>query len=164
MSQSNFINLLIKYCGKSFCKVCRKFLPWNKMYKHAKCTNKQGLQTKCTSKGLGQKRTTVVLVTSVFVKVRTKGEGRGSKIWLICVYVLYRQHVTKKAPVLSVPFVRRYLLKKKKCRINDSEWFDAVKVYENEHFSWYPSLTLDLHAHLIFALKFSLCKLVCVCN
>ena len=135
------------------------------MYKHAKCTNKQGLQTKCTSKGLGQKRTTVVLVTSVFVKVRTKGEGRGSKIWLICVYVLYRQHVTKKAPVLSVPFVRRYLLKKKKCRINDSKYFDLTQL-KYTRMSTFPDTlhSLDLRAHLIFTLKFSLCKLVCVCN
>ena len=59
------------------------------MYKHAQCTNKQGLQTKCTSRGPGQMRTNVVLVTSFFVKVRTKREGRAPKSGLfVCMYFI----------------------------------------------------------------------------
>ena len=41
--------------------------------------------------------------------------------------------------------------------------FDAIKVYENKHFSD-ALYSLDLRAHLIFAGKFSLCKLVCACG
>ena len=67
-------------------------------------------------------------MTSFSAKARTRGEARGPKLDLLVRIYFIDNLSPKKALDFSVPFVRRYLLKKRKCRINDSKYFNLTQL------------------------------------